>query len=148
MLTKIELVLEQTQQGASDEVLCTVNRPPLWEATKNKNFGCIADGEAALPPSKWLHRASEAMSANVAEERISPGGSSALKTIANGSPSQKGTEESVVQKSNSLSNGVCGNLAPPLEQNETVDEVNTCSQPSETSSSPAQKAVKIAYSKD
>ncbi|GJX23478.1 hypothetical protein Tco_0227923 [Tanacetum coccineum] len=90
---------------------------PLWEATKNKNFGCLADGEAALPPSKRLHRALEAMSTNVAEdEPISPGGPSALKMIVNGSISQKGTEESVVQKSNSPSNGVCGNLAPPVEQ--------------------------------
>ncbi|GJW24251.1 hypothetical protein Tco_0038062, partial [Tanacetum coccineum] len=87
--------------------------PPLWEATKNKNFGYLADGEAALPPSKRPHR----------------------------------TEESVVQKSKSLSNSVYGNLAPPVEQNETVDEVNTCSQPSGTSSSPSQKAVEIAYSK-
>nr|GEU56298.1 hypothetical protein [Tanacetum cinerariifolium] len=128
---------------------CTVNRPPLWEATKNKNFGCLADGEAALPPSKRLHRALEAMSANVAEdEPISPGGQSALKTVVNGSLSQKGTEESVVQKPNSPSNGVCRNLPPPVEQNETVDEVNTCSQPSGTSSSPSQKVVEIAYSKD
>ncbi|GJX23492.1 hypothetical protein Tco_0227937 [Tanacetum coccineum] len=89
----------------------------VWEATKNKNFGCLADGEAALPPSKRLHRALEAMSTNVAEdEPISPGGPSALKMIVNGSISQKGTEESVVQKSNSPSNGVCGNLAPPVEQ--------------------------------
>ncbi|GKC71401.1 suppressor of ABI3-5 isoform X1, partial [Tanacetum coccineum] len=49
------------------------------------NFGCIADGEAALPPSKRLHLALEVMSANVAEdERIPPGGPSALKTFANG----------------------------------------------------------------
>ena len=40
---------------------CTVNRPPLWEATKNKNFGCLADGEAALPPYERLHCALEVM---------------------------------------------------------------------------------------
>nr|GEX49833.1 hypothetical protein [Tanacetum cinerariifolium] len=98
---------------------------------------------------KMLHRALECSCSNVAEdEPISPGGPSALKTIVNGSLSQKRTEESVVQKSNSPSNGVCGNLAPPVEQNETVDEVNTCSQPSGTSSSPTQKAMEIAYSKD
>ncbi|GJS58813.1 suppressor of ABI3-5 isoform X1 [Tanacetum coccineum] len=50
-----------------------------------RQTGCIADGEAALPPSKRLHLALEVMSANVAEdERIPPGGPSALKTFANG----------------------------------------------------------------
>ncbi|KAJ0052661.1 hypothetical protein Pint_03373 [Pistacia integerrima] len=44
------------------------NRPQLWKGTKNQSFGCSADGEAALPPSKRLHRALEAMSANAAEE--------------------------------------------------------------------------------
>ncbi|XP_011079974.1 protein HUA2-LIKE 3 [Sesamum indicum] len=37
-------------------------KPHFWEARKN-----FVDGEAALPPSKRLHRALEAMSANVAE---------------------------------------------------------------------------------
>ncbi|XP_073315122.1 protein HUA2-LIKE 3-like isoform X2 [Primulina huaijiensis] len=43
-----------------------------WEGVKNlwetRNF---VDGEAALPPSKRLHRALEAMSANVAEDNLS-----------------------------------------------------------------------------
>ncbi|KAL6500441.1 hypothetical protein OROHE_025807 [Orobanche hederae] len=39
------------------------NRPNFWETRKN-----LVDGEAALPPSKRLHRALEAMSANVAED--------------------------------------------------------------------------------
>ncbi|GER24805.1 hepatoma-derived growth factor-related protein [Striga asiatica] len=39
------------------------NRPRFWETRKN-----FVDGEAALPPSKRLHRALEAMSANVAED--------------------------------------------------------------------------------
>ncbi|KAL6505123.1 hypothetical protein OROGR_024940 [Orobanche gracilis] len=38
------------------------NRPSFWETRKN-----LVDGEAALPPSKRLHRALKAMSANVAE---------------------------------------------------------------------------------
>ncbi|GKA18682.1 zf-CCHC domain-containing protein [Tanacetum coccineum] len=92
---------------------CTINRPPLWEATQNKNFGCIADDKAALPPYTRLYHALEVMSAN----------------------------------SNPPSNGVCGNLAPPVEQNETVDEVNTRSKPSGTSSSPLQKVAEIAYIK-
>ncbi|KAF3436329.1 hypothetical protein FNV43_RR23421 [Rhamnella rubrinervis] len=43
-------------------------RPHLWKGKKDQSFGCSVDGEAALPPSKRLHRALEAMSANAAEE--------------------------------------------------------------------------------
>ena len=39
----------------------------LWKAKKDQSFCCSVDGEAALPPSKRLHRALEAMSANAAE---------------------------------------------------------------------------------
>lgn len=42
--------------------------PQLWDVKKKQQFGCSADGEAALPPSKRLHRALEAMSANAAED--------------------------------------------------------------------------------
>ncbi|OMP04990.1 Tudor/PWWP/MBT superfamily protein [Corchorus olitorius] len=38
-----------------------------WKVMRNQ-LGCLAGGEAALPPSKRLHRALEAMSANAAEE--------------------------------------------------------------------------------
>ncbi|XP_026453914.1 protein HUA2-LIKE 2-like [Papaver somniferum] len=46
---------------------CTSNEPPAWKPKKFQFRGCSVDGEAALPPSKRLHRALEAMSANVAE---------------------------------------------------------------------------------
>ncbi|KAF2314899.1 hypothetical protein GH714_037109 [Hevea brasiliensis] len=53
------------------------NRPQLSIAKEHQSFGCSADGEAALPPSKRLHRALEAMSANAAEQGersvVSPG---------------------------------------------------------------------------
>ncbi|CAH1447437.1 unnamed protein product [Lactuca virosa] len=135
------------------------SKPPLWEANKNKHFGCLADGEAALPPSKRLHRALEAMSANVAEdEQVSNGGPSTMKTIINGSLSprdcSKETDECEVEKEKPLSNGdsqACTILAPEVEQNKSIDEVNnTCSQPS----SPAngilkdEKPVEIADCKD
>ncbi|KAL5561638.1 hypothetical protein UlMin_031385 [Ulmus minor] len=42
--------------------------PHPWKVKKDQSFGCSVNGEAALPPSKRLHRALEAMSANVAEE--------------------------------------------------------------------------------
>ncbi|XP_044484743.1 protein HUA2-LIKE 2-like isoform X1 [Mangifera indica] len=44
------------------------NRSQLWEGTKKQSYVCSADGEAVLPPSKRLHRALEAMSANAAED--------------------------------------------------------------------------------
>jgi hypothetical protein len=46
-----------------------VSKPPsmIWEVTKQQNSANSVDVEAALPPSKRLHRALEAMSANAAE---------------------------------------------------------------------------------
>ncbi|XVF21811.1 hypothetical protein REPUB_Repub12eG0122100 [Reevesia pubescens] len=43
------------------------SKPESWKVVSNQ-LGCLAGGEAALPPSKRLHRALEAMSANAAEE--------------------------------------------------------------------------------
>lgn len=57
----------------------------LWKAKKDQSFGCSVDGEAALPPSKRLHRALEAMSANAAEEGQScKDVSSDINTLPNG----------------------------------------------------------------
>ncbi|KAJ9187667.1 hypothetical protein P3X46_003095 [Hevea brasiliensis] len=61
------------------------NRPQLSIAKEHQSFGCPADGEAALPPSKRLHRALEAMSANAAEEGQASADISTLKTLINGS---------------------------------------------------------------
>lgn len=44
------------------------NRSQLCTFKKEQPFYCSVDGESVLPPSKRLHRALEAMSANVAEE--------------------------------------------------------------------------------
>ncbi|KAI3948232.1 hypothetical protein MKX01_014831 [Papaver californicum] len=46
---------------------CTANEPLAWKPKKFQFHGCSVDGEATLPPSKRLHRALEAMSANAAE---------------------------------------------------------------------------------
>ncbi|CAI9778522.1 unnamed protein product [Fraxinus pennsylvanica] len=56
-------------------------KPQSWESRKN-----FVDGEAALPPSKRLHRALEAMSANAAEDSltVSEGGLSTVNTSTNG----------------------------------------------------------------
>ncbi|XP_060181445.1 protein HUA2-LIKE 3-like [Lycium barbarum] len=45
---------------------CSAKRPPFWEI--RKQFGGSLDGESALPPSKRLHRALEAMSAYAADD--------------------------------------------------------------------------------
>ncbi|KAK4408047.1 protein HUA2-LIKE 2 [Sesamum angolense] len=52
-------------QGTSSSLLHAgpARKPKYWETRKS-----FVDGEAALPPSKRLHRALEAMSANVAED--------------------------------------------------------------------------------
>ena len=61
------------------------NKPNHWKTKKDQSFGCSVDGEAALPPSKRLHRALEAMSANAAEEGQSRNDkSSDMNTLAYG----------------------------------------------------------------
>lgn len=60
------------------------SKPQLWKPKKDQSFGCTVDGEAALPPSKRLHRALEAMSANAAEEGLLQNdASSDLNTLTN-----------------------------------------------------------------
>ncbi|KAM7253972.1 hypothetical protein ACFE04_031654 [Oxalis oulophora] len=51
-----------------------------WQFPKNEYFGCSADDEAFLPPSKRLHRALQAMSDNIAEDTQTFGGESSLTT--------------------------------------------------------------------
>uniref|UniRef100_A0A5B6ZAG8 Putative HUA2-like protein 3 n=2 Tax=Davidia involucrata TaxID=16924 RepID=A0A5B6ZAG8_DAVIN len=63
----------------------SVNKAWPWEGKKNKQFGCSVDGEAALPPSKRLHRALEAMSANAAEDgQACSEAPSTMQTFING----------------------------------------------------------------
>ncbi|XP_057438806.1 protein HUA2-LIKE 3-like isoform X2 [Lotus japonicus] len=47
---------------------CSEYRSQICEVKREQMFGCSMDDEAALPPSKRLHRALEAMSANATEE--------------------------------------------------------------------------------
>ncbi|KAI3760079.1 hypothetical protein L1987_50469 [Smallanthus sonchifolius] len=130
---------DTTQEGLDPSFTlhkCSASKPPLREANNVKHFGGFVDDEAALPPSKRLHRALEAMSANVAEDKQGfPDGPSTMKTIINGNLESKETDDS------------SSNLSSPVEQNETIDEIDTCSQPSRTSS-PEQKPDEIAVGKD
>lgn len=53
-------------------------QPSLGKLNKNQSYVSSADGEAALPPSKRLHRALEAMSVNAAQEFPSSCGASSI----------------------------------------------------------------------
>lgn len=62
---------------------CSSKRPPFWEI--RKQFGGSLDGESALPPSKRLHRALEAMSAYAADDdKQDVDGLCKMKTSING----------------------------------------------------------------
>ncbi|GFP97851.1 hua2-like protein 2 [Phtheirospermum japonicum] len=77
------------------------NKPSFMETRKN-----FVDGEAALPPSKRLHRALEAMSANVAED---------CQRASNCSPA-----------ANSQSNGCCASFSLECsERKKTVIELGS-----------------------
>ncbi|KAG7967449.1 hypothetical protein I3843_08G099900 [Carya illinoinensis] len=63
----------------------STNRTESWRGRNEQSFGCSVDGEAALPPSKRLHRALEAMSANAAEDgQAFDEASPTLKTLVGG----------------------------------------------------------------
>lgn len=62
---------------------CSSKRPSFWEI--RKQFGGSLDGESALPPSKRLHRALEAMSAYAADDdKQDVDGLCKMKTSING----------------------------------------------------------------
>ncbi|XP_015583234.1 protein HUA2-LIKE 2 [Ricinus communis] len=84
-----------------------VNRPQILILKESQSFGCTADGEAALPPSKRLHRALEAMSANAAEEGHACAETSIKKTSMNdGSTfSMKGSSGMVVERKENNGSG-------------------------------------------
>ncbi|GLU03495.1 hypothetical protein SLE2022_206910 [Rubroshorea leprosula] len=123
------------------------NMPQPWKVSRNQ-FGCSADGEAALPPSKRLHRALEAMSANAAEEvKAHDEPSATLKTLVNGcsgSPMgvfcQMDAEEKEVKSLEVCSVDSLGNGAPGFvsrsnptrlgKPTKSSMEVDTCNQPS------------------
>ncbi|KAF8401632.1 hypothetical protein HHK36_012578 [Tetracentron sinense] len=63
----------------------TENGPEMWKVKNYQLRGSSVDGEAALPPSKRLHRALEAMSANAAEDgQACTEASSTLTVLLNG----------------------------------------------------------------
>lgn len=77
----------------------SAGRPQLWKVKKEQSFGCSVDGEAALPPSKRLHRALEAMSANAAEEgQTCNEASPTLKTVGDVSSMERSPHMAVESK--------------------------------------------------
>nr|XP_023886611.1 protein HUA2-LIKE 3 isoform X1 [Quercus suber] len=153
--------------GALDNVLspskhCTqvsMNRPQPWKVKKEQSFGCSMDGEAALPPSKRLHRALEAMSANAAEEgQACNEASPTLKTVVSGcciSPMKRSPHVAVESKARTclglpsmgslgnISSQVCGSefstSRSPIISEENCKlsmEVDLCNQPVEFSEIP------------
>lgn len=113
--------------GAPDNVSspskhCTqvlVSRPQLWKVKKEQSFGCSVDGEAALPPSKRLNRALEAMSANAAEEgQTCNEASPTLKTVGGISSMERGPHMAVGSKAGNclglLSMDSLGNISPQV----------------------------------
>lgn len=128
-------------------------KPPLWEVNKQQHASCV-DVEAALPPSKRLHRALEAMSANAAAEHVQTSSeamstmkmtngycSSFTRECSNMSAGKTTTSEFGVQKVDSFSNnvtqdctsGFSSNLNPPIVEESAKSPVNlaACNKPVE-----------------
>lgn len=115
VLADLGLVFKGSTDNGSPSKVCDEipgNRPQPWKGTKNQSFGCTADGEAALPPSKRLHRALEAMSANAAEEgQACIEASSTINTSMNWSCDDSNSREGnslELQRGGSLGNNASG----------------------------------------
>ncbi|XP_038683599.1 protein HUA2-LIKE 2-like isoform X2 [Tripterygium wilfordii] len=125
------------------------NGPQLQKVNDNQSFYCSADGEATLPPSKRLHRAMEAMSANAAaEDDLScVSKSSTLKTSINGCcvPSMKRCSHLVIEskEGNNLeqqgmdsprkSAEFCLSSNTLEDSSKSLVETDTCNQPIDSS---------------
>lgn len=173
-------VSTQSQQHGPDKNLFLVNEvteipslpnkgpqssaqlPQLSDVKKKQQFCCSVDGEAALPPSKRLHRALEAMSANAAEDgqmeeplskKILTNGcclsspTDSLHTSMESGLSNGFGVENVSILSNNASLGTCGisDICDPAEPKEIVKssiEVLICHGPVRSSSSPEHELCK------
>ncbi|XAR61231.1 hypothetical protein NMG60_11034876 [Bertholletia excelsa] len=82
----------------------SLDKPHICEVKKNQQLGSSADGEAALPPSKRLHRALEAMSANAAED-VQTEAPLSTKTFNNGCYFSSIRDSPYVCKENNVENG-------------------------------------------
>ncbi|KAK6937503.1 CID domain [Dillenia turbinata] len=86
---------ENSLLSSSSDQLSEERHKP-WKLQKNQSFGCSVDGEAALPPSKRLNRALEAMSANAVEDVQAP---TEAPTLPNGICTSKNVESPVINAS-------------------------------------------------
>ncbi|PKI70596.1 hypothetical protein CRG98_009101 [Punica granatum] len=160
---------KETSDGVSISEDCTEcsDQRPLWKLNKNQPYVSSADGEAALPPSKRLHRALEAMSANAAQECPSSSGvllivqpttSSCISSQSSphiaiaceiGNAARHNIPDSI---SNHVSH-VMTSLSPShlnqksLSESNMVEEMDICQHPTERPESPMQ-AEEIASVRD
>ncbi|KAK6940861.1 PWWP domain [Dillenia turbinata] len=93
--TVLKEASENSLPSSSSEHLSEERHKP-WKLQKSQSFGCSVDGEAALPPSKRLNRALEAMSANAVEDVQTP---SAGPTLPNGFCTSKNVESPAIYAS-------------------------------------------------
>ncbi|GFZ19453.1 Tudor/PWWP/MBT domain-containing protein [Actinidia rufa] len=123
----------------------SVHKPQLWEVKKKQQFGGSVDGEAALPPSKRLHRALEAMSANAAEddqiEEPSAMRDSLHTSMKTGSGDGFGVQNIDVIGNNATQEGTSSFYSSsgsqmPKEGIKSIVEVAICNRPVRSSSSP------------
>ncbi|KAE8727614.1 HUA2-like protein 3-like isoform X2 [Hibiscus syriacus] len=88
---------------SKDDIQVQGSRPEHSEPLKieRNQLGCLAGGEAVLPPSKRLHRALEAMSANAAEDQTCAEHTQKLETpdgLCHGSPIRSDSHINVKNK--------------------------------------------------
>ncbi|GAB4841173.1 hypothetical protein Ancab_021917 [Ancistrocladus abbreviatus] len=96
------------------------DKSELLKSGKSQSSGFSLDGEAALPPSKRLHRALEAMSANAAEE---------VETCANASPSLQTCNNGCLADFTKVCSGAITEQQAEIHlevQNESFDWNNNC----------------------
>ncbi|PSS06395.1 Protein HUA2-LIKE like [Actinidia chinensis var. chinensis] len=146
-------VVKGAAENPSLQNKCTqssVHKPQLWEVKKKQQFGGSVDGEAALPPSKRLHRALEAMSANAAEDGQieEPSGMDSLHTsMKTGAWDGFGVQNIDVLSNNATQDGTSSfysssGRAMPKEGIKSIVEVAICNRPVRSSSSPEHELCK------
>ncbi|KAJ4829131.1 hypothetical protein Tsubulata_011817 [Turnera subulata] len=88
------------------------DRPLLLRIKESQSFGNSADDEAALPPSKRLHRALEAMSANAAQEGQAGAETPSVKTSINGCSTSGNSLQVAINSEETNNTAECGAAGP------------------------------------
>ncbi|CAN4093496.1 unnamed protein product [Withania somnifera] len=117
------IYIKSDAYDSSPSKKCSSKRPPFWEI--RKQFGGSLDGESALPPSKRLHRALEAMSAYAADDdKQDVDGLCKMKTSINGycSSATEGCSElsGGIELENNSDVGRTGSPASAVQEDTTI----------------------------